>query len=111
LHNESGEGDDWLRKSSASYWFGYNKLSRPEIWIEASPLTHVGKKSPPTLFINSGVERMRAGRTEYMNILKENDIYSKELTFNDAPHTFVSFEPWYTPMIQEIVKFLNLSNK
>jgi PelA/Pel-15E family pectate lyase len=111
LHNESGEGDDWLRKSSASYWFGYNKLSRPDIWIEASPLTHAGKKSPPTLFINSGVERMRAGRTEYMNILKENDIYSKELTFNDAPHTFVSFEPWYTPMIQEIVKFLNLSNK
>ncbi len=107
LHNDSGEGEDWLKKSAATYWFGYNKFSNPQLWQEASALTHVGQNSPPTLFINSGVERMRAGREEYMKALKVNNIFTSELTFYDAPHTFVFFEPWYTLMLLEIKKFMN----
>jgi pectinesterase len=62
IHPESGEGDDSKRISAATNWFGYSKSDNPELWVKGSPLTYAGKNTPPTLFINSGVDRMHAGR-------------------------------------------------
>ncbi|HMP32701.1 MAG TPA: hypothetical protein PKD85_24045 [Saprospiraceae bacterium] len=107
LHNDSGEGEDWLKTSAATYWFGYNKLANPQPWIEASPLLYASKNSPATLFINSGVERMRAGREDYLKILNDHSIVNSTLTFAEAPHSFVYFEPWYTPMKNKILQFIN----
>ena len=77
IHPESGEGDDSKRISAATNWFGYSKTENPELWKLGSPLTHVNRFSPPTLFINSNVARMHAGRDDYMKILNENNIYSE----------------------------------
>ena len=106
VHPESGEGDDSKHTSAATYWFGYPKKEAPELWEEASPLTHVGKQTPPTLFINSSVERMHAGRTDYLAVLKEHGIYTEVKSFDEAPHTFPLYHPWFEPMVISIDGFL-----
>jgi pectinesterase len=105
IHPESGEGDDSKRTSAATYWFGFSKTDNPQLWKDGSPLTHVGKHMPPILFINSNVTRMHAGRDDLIKILDEHHIYSEVHSF-DAPHSFVSFEPWFTPTIKYMDEFL-----
>lgn len=106
VHPESGEGDDSKRTSAATYWFGYSKKENPELWKEASSLTYVGKNTPPTIFINSSVDRMHAGRNDFIKVLNENKIYSEVKTFSDAPHSFPLFDPWFEPMVKYTDEFL-----
>ena len=106
VHPESGEGDDSKRTSAATYWFGYSKKDKPKLWEEASPLTYVSRNTPPTLFINSSVERMHAGRADYLKVLSENGIYSEVKTFSDAPHSFPLFDPWFEPTVKYTDAFL-----
>jgi pectinesterase len=107
VHPESGEGDDSRSTSAATYWFGYPKKDKPELWKEASPLAHAGKSTPPILFINSSVARMHAGRDDFRKVLDKYGIYTEVQTFSDAPHSFPFFEPWFTPMVTYIDEFLN----
>jgi pectinesterase len=106
VHPESGEGDDGKKTSAATYWFGYSKKENLKLWEEASPLTYVGKNTPPTIFINSSVERMHAGRSDFIKVLNENKIYSEVKTFSDAPHSFPLFDPWFEPTVKYIDDFL-----
>jgi PelA/Pel-15E family pectate lyase len=106
LHPESGEGDDSKKKSAATLWFGYDRLQNPALWKEASPLTYAGKHSPPTLFINSSIDRMHAGRNEYISILDTYGIYHEIFELKDAPHSFVFFNPWFDQTVDCIHRFL-----
>ncbi|TVZ17087.1 pectinesterase [Maribacter sp. MAR_2009_72] len=108
VHPESGEGDDSKRTSAATHWFGYSKAENPGIWKQASPLTYVNEKTPPTLFINSSVARMHAGREDYINILRSNSIYSEVISFETAPHSFVLYTPWFEPTVKGIDNFLKM---
>ena len=105
IHPESGEGDDSKRISAATNWFGYSKTENPELWKQGSPLTHVGPNSAPTLFINSNVARMHAGRRDYINVLNQYRIYSGVVAFN-APHSFILFNPWLDTSVAAIDRFL-----
>ncbi len=106
VHPESKEGDDSRSTSAATYWFGYPKRENPALWKDASPLTHVGKTTPPTLFINSSVPWMHAGRDDYRTVLYQYGIYSEVQTFIDAPHSFPLFEPWFDRTVRFIDNFL-----
>lgn len=106
VHPESGEGDDSKKISAATYWFGYSKEDYPALWEEASPLKWADKHTPPTLFINSSEERMHAGREAYMKVLNENNIYTQVHTFDNSPHTFCLFHPWFHPTVNYIDTFL-----
>jgi pectinesterase len=106
IHPESGEGDDSRNTSAATNWFGYSKTENPDLWKAASALTHAGKNSPPTLFLNSSVDRMHAGRENYMKKLDIFKIYSEVHTFEGSPHGFCLFAPWFEPMLGYIDDFL-----
>ncbi|MBO9615102.1 MAG: alpha/beta hydrolase fold domain-containing protein [Dyadobacter sp.] len=106
IHPESGEGDDSKSISAATYWLGYPKTERPDLWNEAAPLTHVSAKTPPFLFINSSVDRMHAGRTDFIQKLNVFGTYSEVRTFPEAPHTFMFFDPWFEPTLATISTFL-----
>ncbi len=106
IHPESGEGNDSKSVSAATYWFGYPKADRPDIWNEASPLTHVNAQTPPFLFINSSVDRMHAGREDFIRKLNAFGTYSEVKTFPDAPHTFMFFDPWFEPTLTTVSGFL-----
>ena len=107
IHPESGEGDDSKRISAATNWFGYSKKENPALWEQGSPLTHVGPKSPATLFLNSNVARMHAGREDFIDVLSSYNIYSYVKTFN-APHSFILFNPWLDSSVVYIDKFLKM---
>ncbi|MBL7746137.1 MAG: alpha/beta hydrolase fold domain-containing protein, partial [Chitinophagaceae bacterium] len=106
IHPESGEGDDSKRISAATHWFGYSKTENPELWKKAAPLTHVGKHTPPTQFINSGVARMHAGREDFIAVLKQHNIYSETRTLEGSPHSFILFNPWFDTTVVYMDTFL-----
>jgi acetyl esterase/lipase len=103
---ESGEGDDSKHTSAATYWFGYPKKTNRVLWEAASPLSYVSSETPPTLFINSAVARMHAGREDYIHVLDSNHIYSEVHTFEGAPHSFCLFNPWFEPTVKYMDDFL-----
>ena len=106
IHPESGEGDDSKRISAATNWFGYSKNDNPELWKQGSPLTYAAKSTPPTLFINSAVDRMHAGREDYIKILNGYTIYTEVKSFENSPHSFCLFDPWFEPTVKCIDDFL-----
>ncbi len=106
IHPESGEGDDSKKISAATYWFGYSKTENPERWKEAAPLTHAGKHCPPYFFINSGVDRMHAGRDDFRKILDQHHIYAAVKTFSGSPHSFIFFQPWFDSTVHSITLFI-----
>ena len=106
IHPESGEGDDSKSTSAATYWFGASKDEQPDRWREASALTYVGPQTPPTLFLNSSIDRMHAGRDDMVRQLKTLGIYTETHTFADAPHPFWLFHPWFEPTMQYTLQFL-----
>ena len=107
IHPESGEGNDTKSKSAATHWFGYSKTERPDLWHEASALNYVSKDTPPTLFVNSSVDRMHAGREDFIRVLDRYGIYNETKTFPEAPHSFCLFEPWFTPTSTTVIDFLD----
>ena len=107
VHPDSREGNDSVSTSAATYWFGYPKKDKPGLWQDASPLAHVDKNTPPTLFINSSVARMHAGREDFRKVLDQHNIYSEVKEFPDAPHSFPLFEPWFAPTVQVVHAFLS----
>lgn len=104
-HPESKEG------KLASFWLGGTYKEKPEIWEEASALTHVDENSPPILFINSQYERFHAGRNDMIKILKKHNIYSQVETFSQSPHTFWLFHPYFSKTVNYIVQFLDKTLK
>ncbi len=106
VHPDGREGDDSKRTSAATYWFGYPKKDNPKLWEAASPLSYVSKQTPPTLFLNSSVPWMHAGREDYRKVLTEHGIYSEVHTFEEAPHSFCLFDPWFQPTVKYIDDFL-----
>lgn len=107
IHPESDEGDDSKSTSAGTYWFGFSKTQRPDLWQEASALNHVDKNTPPILFLNSSVARMHGGRDDLIEKLSAFGTYSEVHTFADAPHTFMFFNPWFTQTLAYITDFLN----
>lgn len=106
-NSESGEGDDSKRTSAATYWFGYPKKGNEVLWEAASPLSYVSCETPPTLFINSSLDRMHAGRNDFIKMLDSCHIYSEVHTFRGSPHAFCLFNPWFEPTVSYIDNFLN----
>ncbi|MCX6315781.1 MAG: pectinesterase family protein [Bacteroidetes bacterium] len=106
IHPESGEGDDSKKTSAATWWFGYSKTENPTLWKEAAPLTHAGANTPPVCFLNSGVARMHAGRENFRAILNQYFIYQEVITFENAPHSFLFFHPWFDSTVQVMDGFL-----
>lgn len=100
-HPQSKEGE------SAEKWLGGTFEQNPEIWKDASPLTHAEKVKIPYLFINSQFGRFHAGQDEMVGIFRKNKIRYEIKTIENSPHTFWMFDPWFDPAIDHILKFLN----
>ncbi len=100
-HPESSEG------KAASNWLGGAYEEQPENWEEAAPLNHVSEKSVPILFLNSSIPRFHAGRDDMIKKLDRYGIYSEVHEFPDTPHPFWFFNPWFQPMMDHTLTFLN----
>lgn len=79
---------------------------RPEVWREASPITHVHSGSAPLLFINSSSYRPFQQREEMMGKLRALGIDSELVVIPDTPHPFWLFHPWFDQTIRHVEEFL-----
>ncbi len=96
------ENDPRKKPSSAEAWFGGRYEELPAIWVQASPLSYASEQSPPMLFINSSRPRFSAGQSEVIQRLKHSQVQALQ----GAPHSFWLFEPWLTPTVDFIDRFL-----
>lgn len=104
-HPKSKEG------KMAALWLGGTSKEKPEIWKQASALTHVNENTPPVLFISSQYERFQAGREEMIEIMNKFHIYYQVENFPDSPHTFWFFNPWFEDTVNYIITFLDKTFK
>ncbi|KAA5827979.1 alpha/beta hydrolase [Algibacter amylolyticus] len=100
-HPESKEG------KMASYWLGGTYNDIPEIWEEASALSHISQNTPPILFVGSQYKRFHAGREDVIRVLNQYNIYNQVEIISDSPHTFWLFHPWFDKTVTHIITFLN----
>ncbi len=108
VHPQSSETTDSnnTKISASTYWFGYSQKENFGLLQAASPLTYAGAQTPPCLFLNSSVARMHAGRDDYLALMNRHNIYTEVHAFENAPHTFCLFHPWFNPTINYINAFL-----
>lgn len=100
------EDDPKKKPSSAGAWFGGTHTEKPELWKEASPLTHVGRHTPPILFITSAQKRFSLGREEMVQKLTGLDIARHTVLIPDTPHSFWLFDPWLETTVDAMTEFL-----
>ena len=79
---------------SAMAFFGASCAEKPEIFKEASPMTHVRAGVPPTLFIEGEKDTLKIGRAEMQDKLRALGIETAVHTLKDAPHPFWMSQPW-----------------
>ena len=79
---------------------------KPDVWREASPITHVNSKSAPVLFINSSSYRPFQQREEMRDKLKALGIVSEMVVIPDTPHPFWLFHPWFDSTVEYVDEFL-----
>jgi len=90
---------------------GGTYAEKPEVWREASPITHVYRQSAPVLFINSSGDRPFQQREEMSAKLKALGIASEIIVIPDSPHPFWLFHPWFDVTIQHVDEFLRKTLK
>ncbi len=90
-HHETGEGDDSKRSRPAPTGWVMRKKTASPYGMKLHHLYMLVAHTAPTLFINSGVASMHAGRDDFIKILNQRyNIYSEVKTFENAPHSFLS---------------------
>lgn len=101
IHPVSEEG------TVAGKWLGGNQQEARDKWMKASALTHIDENTPPMLFIGSSYPRFLAGMEDVIDILDKHDTPHQSYNFDDAPHSFWLFHPWFEPTMGYIITFLN----
>lgn len=65
-----------------------------DVYAEASPITHVSKTSPPTLFIEGEKDTLKIGRAAMQEKLRALGVPTELITLKDAPHPYWMSQPW-----------------
>ncbi|MBI5471851.1 MAG: alpha/beta hydrolase [Ignavibacteriae bacterium] len=104
---ESGKDTVAGKPSVGAQWLGATYKEKPEVWIDASPLTHAGASTPPTTFINSSHDRFHAGRDEFNAKLTAFGTYAEVHAIPNTPHPFWLFDPWFEPTCKFTIAFLD----
>jgi len=101
------EDDPAKQPSSAGAWFGGRFAEKPDLWREASPLSHVSPATPPMLFIGSAEARFSVGREAMVGKLGALGIPHRVVLLPDTPHSFWLFDPWLDPTVDATAAFLD----
>lgn len=86
-------------------FFGSSFEENPKIYEQASPITHVRKGVPPTIFIEGEKDGLKVGRAEMQEKLKALGIETEVYTLKYAPHPFWMSEPWLSETVDIADKF------
>jgi pectinesterase len=90
---------------SAVAFLGATCQERPELYAQASPITHVRAGVPPTIFIEGEKDTLKIGRAEMQDKLRALGIETALHTLKDAPHPFWMSQPWCDETVEIAAAF------
>jgi pectinesterase len=94
---KSGEG--------AVTFFGATYQEKPDVYTQASPLTHVRAGLPPIIFIEGEKDTLKPGRAEMQEKLRALGIETDLHTLKEAPHPFWMSQPWCDETVEIAAAF------
>ena len=94
-------------------FLGGSFADKRDVWRLASPITHAGPRSAPTLFINSSVTSgapgpgtpILPGRAEMRDRLRAAGVASDLVVIPDTPHPFWLVNPWFDVVVDKTAAF------
>jgi len=86
-------------------FFGASAQEKPDIYVQASPITHVRAGVPPTIFIEGEKDGLKIGRAEMQDKLRALGIETEVHTLKDAPHPFWMSQPWCDETVEIATAF------
>jgi pectinesterase len=92
-------------KDPAAVFLGAVYDDNPKLYVDASPITYIDCCTPPMLHMD-GEQDKPAFRTEISRQkLKDLGIRTQLIVVKDSPHAFWLFEPWFSPMVEDVAKW------
>lgn len=106
-------GMDLIKSNEKTNGDGYVLFLGPiaenrTLYVEASPITHVSKTSPPTLFIEGEKDSLKIGRAEMQEKLRSLGVPTELITLKDAPHPYWMSQPWLDETAAAALKWFDL---
>lgn len=81
----------------------------PDLYAEASPITHVDEEDPPMLLLH-GTEDSTVPYEQaeaFVQKLRDAGVEAELFTADGASHAFFNKEPWFTPTVKAMEEFLD----
>lgn len=89
----------------AVLFFGASYADNPDVYREASPISHVRPGVPPTLYLEGEKDTLKVGRAEMMDKLTALGVETAVHTLKDAPHPFWMSQPWLDQTVEICAAF------
>jgi len=87
-------------------FFGGTYAEKKDVYVAASPITHVSAKTPPMLFIEGEFDTPGERYVEMRKKLDALHIPNRLVIVQDGKHGCWGQNPWMMPMVEEIAAFL-----
>ena len=93
--------------SSVAEFLGATYAQKPELWAEATPITHVDKNSAVFLFLHGNADTTVPYRqsVDMLNKLKAAGVEAELFTAEGAAHGFFNRPPWFEPTLKRMDEF------
>ncbi len=94
-------------RSIVAQFIGTTYADNPELWLKASPASHVGKDSASFLFLHGTEDETVPYQqsVDMMNELRAVGVRAELFTAEGAPHGFFNSPPWYEPTLKAMERF------
>jgi acetyl esterase/lipase len=94
-------------ENAVSRFLGVSYAEHPEIYAQASPITHVSRNSAAFLFLHGTADTTvpYSQSAEMMKKLKEAGVHADIFSAEGAKHGFFNTPPWYEPALKKMEEF------
>jgi acetyl esterase/lipase len=94
-------------ESSVYKFLGCTYAANPKLWAMATPVTHVSKKSAPTLFLHGTADTLVPYQqsVDMMEKLKAAGVHAEIFTGEGGKHGFFNKPPFYEPATKRMEEF------
>ncbi len=99
------EANQKLTNANAHAFFKASCSENPELFRQASPVTHIRAGVPPIIFIEGEKDTLKIGRQESMDKLRALGIETGLYTLKLAPHPFWMSDPWCAETVEIATRF------
>lgn len=86
-------------------FFGTTCQENPELYAQASPISHVRPGAPPIIFIEGEKDTLKVGRAQMQDKMRALGIETEVHTLKDAPHPFLIGQPWCDQTVEIAAEF------